>query len=427
MPTSVLWVTLIGVWLFVLVPMVLRGRPQARKTTDAVAQTRVVHRGGSGRTASTRTVTRARAAQRAAANADEQAQAAKRRAEAKQAAEKAAADRAADEELDAEVDETGVDDAGVDEMVLEDADIDEAEIEDAEVDDAEIIDVEVEVEETEVDVVSAAELTDQIPTVAARIVDLDAAQAQASGDDVDLEDNVAADGPAEGDLVADDDAEYDDLEDFDGEDAEYEDAEYEDTEYEDGDEYGEVDYEDEYEESAESADVDEEDTEAPPARELRGRGGYGPERLAEREQLQYRERQRMVLGLAVLTLLAVVSAFIIQPWGIIAAVVMVAASAMYLFFLRKTVQAEHLRQAQRAARRRRQQAEDNRLLSLQSEPTYVEPPARLRKPGGAIVLEIDDEDPAFDHLPTFDFAYAGRSDAHEYGEYVDLDDRRTAG
>ena len=54
MPTSVLWVTLIAVWLFVLIPMVLRGRPQARKTTAAAANTRLVHRGGSSRTRASR-------------------------------------------------------------------------------------------------------------------------------------------------------------------------------------------------------------------------------------------------------------------------------------------------------------------------------------------------------------------------------------
>ena len=46
MPTSVLWVCLVAVWLFVLVPMVIKGRPQMKKSTDAAKATRLLHRGG---------------------------------------------------------------------------------------------------------------------------------------------------------------------------------------------------------------------------------------------------------------------------------------------------------------------------------------------------------------------------------------------
>lgn len=392
MPTSVLWVTLIGVWLFVLVPMVLRGRPQARKTTEAAANTRVVHRGGTARKGSTRTATRARVVQRAAANATEQALQRKADAAKADAAEAAAATAAEDEANDMAEDDLNqeevvptIDGELVENDDLEGTDLESADLEgaaddaDADVEEAEIVDIDVEIDE--IDVVSAAELTDQIPVVTDAVVDLDEAQAHADLEDVEPKDEL-------------DDAEYDEEDEYD------EEADYED--------------EDDVEETEEVA------TDAPVSRELRGRGGYGPDRLAEREQMQYRERQRMILALAVLTLGAIIGAFFIQPWGILAAVAMVGISAMYLFFLRKTVRQEHIRQAQRAARRRRQQAEDERLETVRSEPTYVEPPARLRKPGGAIVLEIDDEDPAFDHLPTFDFAYASRNDDEfsAYDEYV---------
>ena len=46
MPNSVLWVCLVVVWLFVLVPMVIKGRPQMRKSTEAARMTRLLHRGG---------------------------------------------------------------------------------------------------------------------------------------------------------------------------------------------------------------------------------------------------------------------------------------------------------------------------------------------------------------------------------------------
>ena len=46
MPNSVLWVCLVAVWLFVLVPMVIKGRPQMLKSTDIARATRLLHRGG---------------------------------------------------------------------------------------------------------------------------------------------------------------------------------------------------------------------------------------------------------------------------------------------------------------------------------------------------------------------------------------------
>ena len=47
MNSSILWIFLIAAWLFILLPMVLRGRPEVKKTTEAVANTRLLHRGGS--------------------------------------------------------------------------------------------------------------------------------------------------------------------------------------------------------------------------------------------------------------------------------------------------------------------------------------------------------------------------------------------
>ena len=58
MPNSVLWVCLVVVWLFVLVPMVIKGRPQMRKSTEAARMTRLLHRGGT----KTRTSTARRSA-----------------------------------------------------------------------------------------------------------------------------------------------------------------------------------------------------------------------------------------------------------------------------------------------------------------------------------------------------------------------------
>lgn len=45
MPNSFLWIGLVVVWLFVLVPMLVNNRPRIRQTTDAALATRVLHRG----------------------------------------------------------------------------------------------------------------------------------------------------------------------------------------------------------------------------------------------------------------------------------------------------------------------------------------------------------------------------------------------
>lgn len=47
MPSSFVWIGLVAVWLFVLVPMLVNKRPRIRQTSDAALATRVLHRGDS--------------------------------------------------------------------------------------------------------------------------------------------------------------------------------------------------------------------------------------------------------------------------------------------------------------------------------------------------------------------------------------------
>ncbi|MDR2281053.1 MAG: hypothetical protein LBE07_09400 [Gordonia sp. (in: high G+C Gram-positive bacteria)] len=390
MPNSVLWVFLIVVWLFVLVPMVLRGRPEARKSTAAAAQTRVVHRGGSRGAAARRRATQARSTRVESA--------AKRLAERKAAAEVAAesADETADElvtDADAEVlDAEIVDDTTVDDTTDEAAESD-PDVLDAEIDEAGLAEAEADADADDANTVAEAkpvtlraepesplEVTDVFEPVDVDVVDIDQAQA------------------ARAEVVTPHD-EDDDLDDSDAA-------------------FDILDDEDDLDESAE---VDEKDTNTPMPREMRGTGGYGPGRAQDYDEASYRERRRVLATLTVLTLAAIVSAFFVQPLGYIAAGVMVAVFALYLVFLRRAVRADQLRHAQRMSRQRRRQAEDERVERVHAEPGYVAPPARLRRPGGAIVLEIDDGDPAFEHLPTYDFAFR-----EEYGADYDDVAHRTA-
>ncbi|UQE75876.1 hypothetical protein MYK68_04515 [Gordonia sp. PP30] len=345
MNSSVLWIFLIVAWLFILLPMVLRGRPEVRKTTEAVANTRVLHRGGE------RAAVRRRSAGRHPSNPDY----VRKR-------EEPALKRAVIEEDDVPEETETATQARTDAPV-----------------DAEVTDV--------LDAVDADE------AIEADEVDLDA--------EVELDDEAGADLDDEFD---------DDLEDLDDE--------YED----DLDAEAEDDADDRIDDEAD--DLDELDEPAPAARptprELRGRGSYTPDRIAERDARRYAERRRTVTGLLAVTVLAIASCFFWQPYGYIAAATMVVLSGLYLYFLRRTALEEQQYRAQRAERLRRHAAEDERVRRQQEEAIPARPAAPpRRRPGGMIVVELDDEDPAFDHLPVYDFSYAESvADDDEYRRAV---------
>lgn len=361
MNSSVLWIFLIVAWLFILLPMVLRGRPEVRKTTQAAANTRLLHRGGQ------RAAVVHRSAGRHPSNPDYVR---------KPARTEPTLKRAVLEETP--MDEAVNDKAVADEILAEEVVAEEILAE--EIVAEEVIAGDGVAEET------AAEVTDV----------LDAVEAP----DDDILDVETVEEPADADAELD---EADDLDD----------------EYEDDADVGELDDEDLDDELDELDDVDDLDDElddveddevqARPAakpRELRGRA-YAPEAIAERDAHRYRERQRIVAGLTVATVLAIASCFFWQPYGFLATGVMVVLSGLYLYFLRRTALAEQQYRAQRNARLRRHAAEDERLRREQAEDVALRPAAPVRRrPGGMVVLEIDDEDPSFDHLPTYDFEYA---------------------
>lgn len=356
-PTSVLWVILVAGWLLVVVPMVLRGRPQVRKTTQAAASTRVLHRGG--------------------------AQPARRRSSA--AHHPSDPGYVVTRSAARTVAGPGVRAGGGAITTEEQADMDER------TDATETVEVE------------------------AELVGSPSPEHNAADTDLDVIDVVAVDEPA-GTAASEAAAEGTDVGDGDAADV---------------DAGAVVTDEDDEAESAAGPQVDgtpeapapdaaatdaAADAAAParsgmsgaarPTREMRGRGGHNAGFVAERERLQYRERQRTVLTLVALTLLAVVSAFFFQPWGIVAAVVMAVATAFYLRFLRREVQRENERKAERAARARRAREYEERVQAEQESPGFVPVPDRLRRPGRGVVLEVDDEDPDFDHLPAYEFAAA---------------------
>jgi hypothetical protein len=114
---------------------------------------------------------------------------------------------------------------------------------------------------------------------------------------------------------------------------------------------------------------------------------------------KYRFRKRVLVIMAVLLVGTSAAAFLLSPSAWYACGAVGAVTLLYLAYLRRQTRIE-----ERLRRRRMQRMARSRLgveNTRDSELDVV--PARLRRPGAA-VLEIDDEDPIFEHLDYVPFA-----------------------
>ncbi|MGV0715994.1 gephyrin-like molybdotransferase receptor GlpR [Mycolicibacterium sp. XJ662] len=114
---------------------------------------------------------------------------------------------------------------------------------------------------------------------------------------------------------------------------------------------------------------------------------------------KYKFRKRMLTAMAAMLVVSAIAAATLSPslWWLCGAVGGV--TVLYLGYLRRQTRIE-----ERLRRRRAQRIARSRLgveNTLDSEFDVV--PARLRRPG-SVVLEIDDEDPDFEHLEYVAFA-----------------------
>ncbi|KAA0105072.1 gephyrin-like molybdotransferase receptor GlpR [Mycolicibacterium sp. P1-5] len=114
---------------------------------------------------------------------------------------------------------------------------------------------------------------------------------------------------------------------------------------------------------------------------------------------KYRFRKRMLMVMAVVLVVTAVLSFTVSPdlwWATgVAGVVTV----LYLGYLRRQTRIEE------QVRRRRQQRMARSRLGVENteDHEFDVVPSRLRRPGAA-VLDIDDEDPIFEHLDEVSFA-----------------------
>jgi hypothetical protein len=126
---------------------------------------------------------------------------------------------------------------------------------------------------------------------------------------------------------------------------------------------------------------------------------YGSKTAAAVSARKYKFRKRMLMAMGVATVATAVAAFLVSPTFWWACGSVAAVTLLYLGYLRRQTRIEE------QVRRRRAQRMARSRLGVEStqDPEFDVVPSRLRRPG-AVVLEIDDEDPIFEHLDYAPFA-----------------------
>jgi hypothetical protein len=162
--------------------------------------------------------------------------------------------------------------------------------------------------------------------------------------------------------------------------------------YDEGEEFG--DDEDSYEYIDDTSGIpvaEEQPMRAAPAHDRRHR--FDPDKAAAVATRKYAARKRVLMVLALTLVLSATAAFLLtsSAWWFFGG--MSAVTVLYLGYLRKQTRIEE------RVRRRRMQRMARSQLGVENtyDREYDVVPSRLRRPG-AVVLEIDDEDPMFEHL-----------------------------
>jgi hypothetical protein len=312
-PQSLLWISLVVLWLFVLVPMLISKRDAVRRTSDVALATRVLNGAGS------------RLLKRGGPAAGHRSDPHWKPDEDPAEDELARADQDQNEEDDAD------DRADARPVVMKVAPAEQAE----------------EPDYLDVDVI---EDSGALPAGA----EVAGPEAEAEGVE---EDGVAAEADAE----ADEDDRYEYVEDSSGLEPE--------------------------------EDDEEEDSRAfvPPGASRRRR--FDTKNAAAVSARKYVFRKRVLMVMSVILVGSATAAFEVSPtaWWVCGSATTV--TVLYLAYLRRQTRIEE------KVRRRRMQRMARARLGVENayDREYDVVPSRLRRPG-AVVLEIDDEDPIFEHL-----------------------------
>jgi hypothetical protein len=162
------------------------------------------------------------------------------------------------------------------------------------------------------------------------------------------------------------------------------------------------DMDDEYEYVADSSGLEApSDTELQLADSLSAarRRRYESKTAATVSARKYKFRKRMLTFLAVAVMASAATAYTVAPIAWWACGTIGAVTVLYLAYLRRQTRIE-----ERLRRRRAQRIARSRLgVENTDDREFDVVPSRLRRPG-SVVLEIDDEDPIFEHLDYAPFA-----------------------
>jgi hypothetical protein len=332
-PQSLLWISLVVLWLFVLVPMLVSKRDAVRRTSDVALATRVLNGGGN-----SRLIKRSGPA-------------AGHRSDPDWTPPPDSADTDLDEERDFSEDEDrdheAEDDADTDELNRRRPVVMRMAV--AEPTEPDYLDVDV-VEDSHV-----------LPVAASESAAESAADTQPKEDDVDTE--------AVAEREGEDSYEY--VEDSSG-----------------------------LEPAAEDDEGDDE-APAPMPRNASRRRRFDTKTAAAVSARKYAFRKKVLIVMAMVLVGSAVAAFKVSPtaWWVCGSAT--AITLLYLGYLRRQTRIE-----ERVRHRRMKRIARARLgVENAYDRDYDVIPSRLRRPG-AVVLEIDDEDPVFEHL---DYAMAMRT------------------
>ncbi|OHQ78462.1 hypothetical protein HMPREF2708_10225 [Corynebacterium sp. HMSC073H12] len=423
MSTSLLLILIVVLWLFVLAPLVVNTRKPIRRTSDALGKTRVLHRGGEELATTRRRPSFKESDVRVTEEVDDSLETVDAQVDddfdvsdvliddtVDEAADPAVVDGDIVYELeaaDAEDETPQADDSATEEATAEFSDRSDMDVSDNEsadqslqaVVDDEDAESDSAVASAEGDVVRADESSSDVSVdVRRQFVDADdlmfedAAEAEAEPDSGAAAETVPADVEA---VSADALSETEEAAGTVDEQAEL-------------DETGENDSDHTVESNDDAVAVDDTLTEDDYAfaEKRRGRGGFDPISDAQYAETRFARRRRSVAGLAAFIAVTVIIAAFAGGWTWWIPLVGVGLMTLYLVNLRRTVRAE---QELRARRIRRMKMA--RLGVRNREDDELGIPQRLRRPG-AVVVELDDEDPDFADLAYTDY----RFDDDDYAE-----------
>lgn len=332
-PQSLLWISLVVLWLFVLVPMLVSKRDNVRRTSDVALATRVLN---SGRNARLR---RPRAS--AGHNSDPHWQ---------------PADEYEGEYADDRDDESAEESSRRRAVVLAAAAEESAE--------SPYLDVDIVDEDSGALPIGDSFRREQAGPVTEELtLDFDAPEPEAAPQPVAEADDEVADAEQP---ITDDDLTEDDLADD--------------------------DYEYVEDSSGLEAEADDEPELAQSMASAR-RNRYESKTAQAVSARKYAFRKRVLMLMSALLVLSAVLAAVVSPglWWAVGSVATV--TVLYLGYLRRQTRIE-----EQVRRRRAQRMMRSRLgVENTEDGDFDVVPSRLRRPGAA-VLEIDDEDPAFEHL-----------------------------